>query len=195
MYSAARSKPHYFSPCRMRRSILACSGLLVLALPACRRSEPVRAGQLAGCLAFERLDGRATPLGAEMPETVRMDSARKLHPDGRRNGFYPFRLAVVSRRVGAGRDSLRLDATHVVPWPPDWDRYYTMTAWRFAPPDSVTLVFHANMSKSWQYRLRSRGLHRDTLVGRAVMYSDVVSDTEHQVPIMGRRTSCPAVRP
>jgi hypothetical protein len=96
-------------------------------------------------------------------------------------------LEVLALRPSAGRDSLRLDATHVVPWPPAWQRYFVSTAWRFHAPDSVQAILHANMSTSWNIQLRASG---DSLVGIAEEYSDVIRG-HPRIPVVAHRTKCP----
>jgi hypothetical protein len=131
-----------------------------------------------------------------MPDTIRLDSAAQLNPDGHPHPFFPLRLEVVSHRVGAGQQLLMLDSITTFRWPPDWQGYYVLTAWRFAIPDSLTLIFHANMSTSWEYRLRAFGsANDDSLVGRAVMYSDYWPDTLTQIPLVGHRTVCDRAAP
>ena len=152
-------------------------------------ARPLTAAKIAGCYTFERRDSVAEPLGFELPDTVRLDSLPNRTPDGRLNAIAPLRLELISRRPDEGRDTLRLDARHVVPWPPAWQRYYTLLGWRFTAPDSVTVVYHANMSDSWRLGLRARA---DSLIGVAVMYSDVVTATPKQIALAGRRIACGA---
>lgn len=61
--------------------------------------------------------------------------------------------------------------------------------WRFAAPDSITVLLHANMALSWQLSLRARG---DSLVGVAHRYSDYGGDSA-AVPVVARRATCPRI--
>ena len=178
------------APCVYRRLPLA-SLLLILPGLACSRSVPLTANSLAGCWAFERQVEASVPLGAIMPDTVWLDTVPTLAQPHR--GAEPQRrLTVLSRRVGAEVETLRRDSAGKVLFPPDWPQYYALTAWRIEGPASVVLIFHANMSTGWRYRLRPvQAPDGTTLVGRAVMYSDVVSDTVTQIPVLGRRVLCP----
>ena len=153
----------------------------------CGAPPPPSAATVAGCYALVRQDGQARPLGFELPDTLYLSASAHLNPDGRPHPRLPLVLEVVARRPNAGRDSLRLDATHVVPWPPAWQGYYAMTVWRFQAPDSVQLILHANMSTSWDVQLRVQG---DSLIGIAEEYSDVI-EGHPRIPVAARRAACP----
>jgi hypothetical protein len=166
------------------KATLACWMLLDCAAPA----QP-SAATLAGCYALERRDGRQRPLGLDLPDTLLLSPIVNRNPDGEPNPQYPLKLEVLALRPDAGRDSLRLDATHVVPWPPAWQTYFTVTAWRFRAPDSVQATLGGAMITSWDIQMRALG---DSLAGIAQEYSDVVGG-HPRIPVIARRTKCPKV--
>lgn len=160
-------------------------------LAACR-SEPLSVRTLAGCWAFERRDGDVRPLGAEMPDTLELSATQKLNPDGRPYPGFPQRVVIRSRNPEAGGDTLQLDSVHAVPWPVDWPNHYALTVWRFAPPDSVGVMLHANMDASWMLLLHPSGRRSgaDSLVGYAEYYSDVIVEHPRRIPLVARPTPC-----
>lgn len=147
---------------------------------------PPSAETIAGCYAFVRRDGGREALGLQLPDTLRLSSTVRRTPDDQPHPRFSLELEVVAQRPGGGRDSLRLDAGHVVPGPPGWQEYYSMKGWRFSEPDSVGIILHANMSNSWELTLRAVG---DSLIGSAIEYSDVV-DGHPRIPVAGHRTKC-----
>jgi hypothetical protein len=168
-----------------------CSAVYVLSsiLTACR-SEPPSVHAVAGCWAFERRDHGSRPLGAEMPDTLELSTEIKLNPDGQPYPRFPQRVVIHSRNPDTGRDTLRLDSTHAVPWPVDWPNHYALTVWRFAAPDSISIMLHANMDASWMIQLRPLGPRLDSLAGYAEYYSDVVLPQPRRIPLVARRTAC-----
>ena len=163
----------------------ALSAIALLACPlGCGRAVP-SAAAVAGCWAFERRDGRSDPLGAMMPDRVRLDSAPELNPDGAPNAVYPLRLQIASHRMGARGDTVRGDTTTNVE-PRDWILYYDLAAWRFRAPDSVQILFYANMDLSWELSLESAG---DSLFGYAQQSSDDAANSL-RLPIVARRATC-----
>lgn len=172
----------------MTRHALAAT--LLVALGACTAGPD----KLVGCWAFERRTGPFGTLGADMPDTIRLDAAINRNPDGQPHPDFPLKLEILSVRARAKPDSVRLSENLYAPWPPEWRGYYAQTAWRFVKPDSLYLNFHANMSDSWNVRLVARG---DMLLGEAELYSDVASPTPVTLAIRGTRTPCrpPSGRP
>jgi hypothetical protein len=171
--------------CRLLLLTAACGA----GVAACGdQRQTLSAETVAGCYALVRRDGGTYPLGLQMPDTLQLSATMRPGPDGEPHPKFPLALEVIAQGPRAGRDSLRLDASHVVPWPPPWPGYYSMTGWRFAALDSVAIILHANMNNSWELQLRVAG---DSLFGSAAEYSDVV-EGHPTIPIAGHRIVCSA---
>lgn len=168
--------------------------LCLAALGACARSGGVADSRVgsepsstAGCYALIRRDSPDVSVRMEMPDTVMLDTAIDRTPDGDPRPRFPYILRAIARRPGAMADSLRLDSATVVPWPPDWDELYVVSAWRFAAPDSVSALLHQNMAESWHLRFRAAG---DSLIGGAEYYDD--TEVKFTIPLVARRVACAA---
>lgn len=144
------------------------------------------ARSVSGCYAFERQDGRRDPLGSAMPDSLKLDSALRLNPDGHPHPTYPLKLEITTRRDSGKANSTVAGSDTLLP-PFDWNRWFALAAWRFRQPDSVHAILHANMALSWMLSLRAQG---DSLVGYAEQYSDYGGDSD-RFPIVARRVACP----
>lgn len=156
---------------------------------SCRQvPRHVTVGSVAGCYALSRFGGRTTPLGVDMPDTLRLDSVPNLNPDGRPHPYFPWRMDILSRRPDAGTRPLALERDTV--WlPAPWTREYNFVGWRFVPPDSVVVALWppGGGGAGWEMQLRAVG---DSLVGRAEAQSDMLPDPRGVVSVTGRRTPC-----
>ena len=161
--------------------------LLALTLPgACEWPTPERdVASIAGCYAFARADSPWVTLQDLMPDTLMFDTLTKRTDDGRPYSGYPHVLRPLSQRPGAWGDSIEVETGPPLPWPPDWERAFVLSAWAFAPPDSVRAMLHENMGPSWLLELEAAG---DSLKGLARYYDD--TDQTFDVPLVGWRIPC-----
>lgn len=166
---------------------LCISTLCAAMATACADAPPRNAAGIAGvgCYALVRRDSPAVSLARLMPDTVELDSAARLNPDGRPNARWPLKLHPVSHRRDIRIDTIITQNGPMLSPEPDWDRNFVLMGWRFTPPRRVDAVLHQNMGPSWNLHFRIRD---GDLLGRAEYYDD--GPLTFSIPLIGKPVAC-----
>jgi hypothetical protein len=153
---------------------------LSLYVPATCPAETAATGsytaqELAGCWMIEQRDGRplrdrffSAPAHLTRRTSLKM---RQMGSDGR--GIHELRT------LAPYPDSMAIDTA------------FSVSVWRFAAPDSLTLERSFGYSGT-SYHFRVRG---DSMVGIALFHDDVIEprlEPDPVQPVRGRRVPCPA---